>query len=225
MHLYPVYLSLASCRVLVVGAGGVGKRKIASLCAAGAGDILVLDPALSPGDLAELNAMPHVAAFARSATEADIAGRQLVFAATGEGGENQRLAALCKSLNAWCNVADDPEASSFHVPATASVNGVSLAVSTGGMSPALAKRIRVEAAAWLEETYGPLAAVLGRLRPLVLALGGETGANSGLFRAVAYSRLGPVLQSGNRDEARELLRALLPQTLHGHIEELLDGLC
>ena len=224
MQLYPVFLSLKSCKVLVVGAGAVGKRKITSLCAAEAGNILVLDPVLSSESLVALNAMPNVVAIARRAVKTDIVGRQLVFAATGDGEENARLAALCLLCNVFCNVADDPDAGSFHVPAMASVNGLTLAVSTGGMSPALAKRVRMEASAWMETTYGPLAMLLGKLRPLVLAQGGETEAHSRVFRAVAYSQLGVLLQNGRIDAARGLLHTLLPETLHEHIEELLNGL-
>lgn len=224
MRLYPVFLSLRSCRVLVVGAGRVGMRKITSLCEAEAGDVLVLDPGLTPDGLARLNAIPAVSAYARRAEERDISGRQLVFATTDDAVENKRIAALCRAEHIWCNVADDPQAGSFHVPAKAVTGELTLAVSTGGVSPALAKRIRTEGATWLRETYGPLATVMGRLRPLVLAQDQDTEENSVLFRNVVQSRLGVLLRQGNRAEAAGLLRALLPVALQGHVEELLHGL-
>lgn len=224
MQLYPIFLSLKSCHALVVGAGVVGRRKIASLRAAGIAKIAVFDPGLSPDALRELADSQGVTAYAREVEDVDILGRTLVFAATNNSVENLRIARLCASLNVLCNVADDPQTSTFHVPATAASGDLALAVSTGGLSPALAKRIKEEALAWMESSYGALLTLMGRLRPMVLAQGWPTEENTALFRSVVNSPLGDVLRQGDVDEARKLLMRLLPEALHDHAEELLHEL-
>jgi precorrin-2 dehydrogenase/sirohydrochlorin ferrochelatase len=185
----------------------------------------VLDPALSEGQRAELETAPNVRAVPRRAERGDIEGRALVFAATDSPDENSRIAALCASLNVLCNVADAPGAGSFHVPATAEVRGLLAAFSTGGQSPALARRIKQEAGVWLETRYAPLLAVMGRLRPLVFGLGLPAGENAKLFRSVAHSRLDAALARRDEKRARAILLSLLPAALHGHIEELLHEPC
>lgn len=224
MHLYPVFLSLADSRVLVAGAGKVGRRKIAGLCDARAREILVFDPALSMEDQRELQAMSGVRVCCRTVRDDDIAGCTLVFAATSDRAENERIAALCAARSIPCNVADDPEGGTFHVPAHTRLEGLLAAFSTAGRSPALAGRIRKDAAVWLERNYGPLLIFMGRLRPLVLAMDGGAEKHGELFRSLVNSGLGEFLACKDRQKIREIATALLPPPLHGHIEELLHGL-
>lgn len=223
MQKYPIFLSLRDFQVLVVGAGSVGKRKITALCKCGAGDILVLDPGLPPSHAKDLADLPNVRVECRSVCEEDVRGKLLVFAATNDKAENGRIGAMCTALKVPCNIVDDPESSTFHVPARTRAAGIAAAFSSDGKSPALAKRIKDDAGGWLEANYGPLLRFMARLRPLVLALGEETENNTFIFRAVTYSRLGEVLAEGDLDAAREIAEAVLPESLHKHIEELLHG--
>lgn len=223
MNLYPVFLSLAGRTVLVAGAGAVGRRKIAALRDAGAAEVLVLDPGLSDEGARELAFMPGVRVFRRVLESEDTAGCALVFAATGDKAENDRIAAVCAAANIFCNKADDPEGSTFHVPAHTRCGSLAAAFSTGGQSPALAARIRKDAESWLEQNYGPLCVFMGRLRPLVLE--DDSSRNGDMFRALVDSGLGNALSGKNGDAARAIARELLPEPLHCRIEELLYGLC
>lgn len=225
MHYYPVFLSLAGRTVLVAGAGAVGRRKIAALHDAGAAEILVFDPGLSNREAQGLASLPGVRMLRRVLESGDIAGCALVFAATGDNAENDRIAMLCAAANIFCNKADDPEGSTFHVPAHTRCGSLTAAFSTGGQSPALAARIRKDAEGWLEENYGPLCAFMGRLRPLALAQEEDSDRNGSMFRALVDSGLGNALSGKDGDTARAITRELLPEQLHCHIEELLHGLC
>ena len=225
MCLYPVFLSLTKSDVLVAGAGKVGRRKIASLAEAQARSILVIDPNLCAETKQELESIPGVRLLARRLEATDLAGKALVFAATDDEKENARIAGLCASASVPCNVADDPDNSSFLVPAQARAGDLTAAFSTGGRSPALAGRIRREAEDWLRDNYGPLLIFMGRLRPLVLELDLAPEKNGELFRSVVYSGLGDALCRRDRDTSRECAAGLLPSALHGRIEELLHGLC
>lgn len=221
MRLYPLYLDLTGAHALVAGAGNVGMRKILALVEAGAERVLVCDPCMPPATQEKLHTMPGVECALRSVTEHDIAGKTLVFAATDNPEENSRIASLCRAATVLCNIATAPGESTFHVPATARSGGIALAISTGGRSPALAKRIRQEAEHWLAERFDPLAVFLGNVRPLVLALGDASSQNADLFRNITSSDLGDALVAGDMERAREIARSLLPESLHGHIEDLL----
>lgn len=223
MQRYPVFVSLEGFSVLVAGAGTVGRRKIASLAEAGAGTVLVLDPGLEDSRKAELEQYPGVYVERRAACPEDVTGKLLVFAATNDADENARIAAMCAAANVLCNVADSPETGTFHVPALANAGGIAAAISTGGHSPALARRIRRDAEQWLSANYEPLLRFMAGLRPLVLGLGRPTEDNTAVFRAVVYSGLGEALSRNDMEEARTVAASVLPETLHRHIEDLLHG--
>ncbi|CAK7033289.1 MAG: Siroheme synthase [Desulfovibrio sp.] len=225
MHHYPIYLSLETASVIVVGAGKVGRRKIASLSRAKAKEILVFDPALPEDAVAELEEMPSVRVVARPVNAADLQGKRLVFAASSDREENARIAALCSEADILCNVVDAPDSGTFIVPALTGTHGIMAAFSTDGQSPALARRIKEEARSWLEGNYGQLLVLMGRLRPLILELGLDSEENAYIFRSLAYSRLGELLISGDRHAVTDLLAILMPPALHEYIEDILDGLC
>ena len=111
----------------------------------------------------------------------------------------------------------------FSVPAVARQDGLAAALSTGGASPALARRWRCELEGWLAPR-ARMVLLMGRLRPLVLALHAETGQNTELFRRVAASPLQHWLAEGDLQSCRQWLLAELPPVLHVHIAELLDDL-
>lgn len=78
MRYYPLFADLTRKRCLVVGAGEVGRRKIGSLAACGAKDVLVLDICPPGAELSEILAHPAVTFAQRPFDEADLDGRFLV---------------------------------------------------------------------------------------------------------------------------------------------------
>ena len=224
--LYPLFLSLEGRRCLVAGLGGVGRRKLAGLLACGPASVLALDTLRAedlPAEAAALLADPRVCFECRSCAPADVRDRALVFAATGSAEENARIAALCREAGVLCNCASAPELGAFSVPAVPRRDGLAAALSTGGASPALARRWRRELEDWLAPR-ARMARLMGRLRPLVLALHAETGQNTQLFRSLAASPLQSWLAEGDLESCRQWLLAELPSVLHVHIAELLDDL-
>ena len=224
--LYPLFLSLEGRRCLVAGLGGVGRRKLAGLLACGPASVLALDTLRAedlPAEAAALLADPRVCFECRSCAPADVRDRALVFAATGSAEENARIAALCREAGVLCNCASAPELGAFSVPAVTRRDGLAAALSTGGASPALARRWRRELEDWLAPR-ARMVRLMGRLRPLVLALHADTGQNTQLFRALAASPLQSWLAEGDLESCRQWLLAELPSVLHVHIAELLDDL-
>lgn len=224
MRYYPLLLDLSKIQVLIVGAGEVGLRKARDVLACAPRRVLLLDPALPQGLHDDLRGAPALVYEQRKFAPSDIADSGLVFAATSSRGVNREIAAIAAGHGVPCNVADAPAEGNFIVPSHFNDGDFTLAVSTNGGSPAMAKIIRRELQDWYAGRYKHLLLLLKRLRPLVLALGAPTADNTELFRAIAASKLGQALGRGDQGEARRILLELLPPDLHGEIEGLLHEL-
>lgn len=145
---YPVMLTgLAGAPVVVVGGGVVAARKVAGLLPAEAA-ITVIAPELGE----ELRALHEQGVFvwqARPYQAGDLEGARLAFAATNVRAVNAQVAAEAARLHVLCNVADDPNAGDFHVPAVHRADGMVIAVSSSGQSPRRATSLRNRIAQWL----------------------------------------------------------------------------
>ena len=149
---YPVALDVSGVPVLVVGAGPIAARKVAGLAAAGAVVRVVAPDVSAQLDLAQ------VADLRRRAYEVgDLDGVRLVVTATGLADVDAAVAADATAAGLWVNAADQPADCSFILPAIARNGPLSIAVSTGGASPALARRLRDHAATLLTDEVVALA--------------------------------------------------------------------
>ncbi len=224
MRYYPIFVNLENKHCLVVGAGEVGKRKIQSLIDAGAGQVVIIDNRPAATELAPLLDLDNVEFLCREFVDQDIEGKFLVIACTSSEDVNWRISNLCAGKGILCNIVDQPEKCSFIVPATVKRGDLTVAISTAGQSPAMAKRIRRELQENFGEEYASLLSLMGRIRPLMLGLGLETKDNTAVFRMLVNSDLLDVMKVHDLDGAREILKESLPEPLHENIPELLDGL-
>ncbi len=168
MHTYPLNLiNLSARKAVVIGGGTVALRKVEGLLAAGA-QVTVISPALTDG-MAVLHAEGRITVIPRAYQEGDLDGAWLVVAATDDATVNRAVYAEAERRGCLVNVVDDPEHSNFIVPAVVRRGEVTVAVSTGGSSPALARRLRERLAEVIGPEYGELAALLAELRPTLLA--------------------------------------------------------
>ncbi|HZO61982.1 MAG TPA: bifunctional precorrin-2 dehydrogenase/sirohydrochlorin ferrochelatase [Gaiellaceae bacterium] len=158
---YMACLDLEGRSCLVVGGGAVGLEKAKGLLECGAA-VIVVAPQVEP----ELEDLPVTWRRKRYET-ADLAGHLLVVAATPVASLNRRIFADADARALLCNVVDTPELCSFILPAVFRRDPIALAVSTGGASPALAKRLRDELGAMIGEHHVALAERLRELRPWV----------------------------------------------------------
>jgi precorrin-2 dehydrogenase/sirohydrochlorin ferrochelatase len=143
--LYPIFLDLSGRRCVVVGGGEVANRKARKLLQARA-RVVVISPQLG----AELESVA-VEIHRRPYREGDLEGACLAFAATNSREVNAAVAREAKERGVPVNVADKPSEGDFALPSTLRRGRLQVAVSTGGASPTLARRIRDE----LEEAFGP----------------------------------------------------------------------
>lgn len=223
MSYYPIFIDLTHKSCLVVGAGAVGLRKLATLLQARPQRLVLMDTAPPSPECAALLADSAVHFVQQAFSPEHLTGHSLVFAATGSRSANAAIAAACQTHGIWCNCADAPTEGSFIVPATAAHGSLTAALSTGGASPALARCLRQELEEWLRPRSA-LASLMGRIRPFVLALGLNTEQNTRIFRALTTSDLQTALANNDAQQCEASLRVLLPATLHPHIVEFLHDL-
>jgi precorrin-2 dehydrogenase/sirohydrochlorin ferrochelatase len=223
MRYYPIFVNLARKKCLVVGAGQVGRRKIATLASCGAEEILVLDLCPLGPESAAILKHPCVRFEQRAFAPADLDGRFLVIASTSDEDTNWRISRLCAERGIPCNIVDQPEKCSFIVPALFTRGDLTLAVSTGGSSPALARKIRHDLGEYFGAQYGAFLTLMGRLRPLVIGLGHGSDHNSELFRPIVESPLLEAIKARAIPGAVSILRSILPEPLPGGMEEIVTG--
>ena len=199
--LFPVSLVVAGRRCIVVGGGAVAARKVAGLVEAGA-DVTVIAPDVVPG----IRALP-VEVEERPYKTGDLAGAWLAIAATDDPAVNRLLHADSQDARVWVNAADDPDACSFTLPAILRRGPVSVAVSTGGHSPALAGWLRDQIGELLGPEIGRLAELLSEARDQLQAAGRST---EGLdWRSALASDMLDLIRDGHLAQARERLQACL----------------
>lgn len=145
---YPLFLDLTGQPVVVIGAGRVATRKIRSLLAAGA-RITVISP--------QASRLPKAVRWLRRRyRHGDLAGARLVVAATNDRQVNELVCAEAKRRRQLINCVAPPTAGNFIVPAVARRGSLAIAISTDGLSPSLAKRLRRDLERILRSDYPEL---------------------------------------------------------------------
>lgn len=164
MKTYPLCLvGLETQRVIIIGGGSVAARKAASLVEAGACP-LVISPDLHP-DLQSLLNNEEIRHLPRNYQPGDLAEAFLVISATDDAAVNHQVWQEARAAGCLINIVDDPPHCNFILPAVVRRGELILSVSTGGGSPALARRLRERLEAEFGPEYGELAALLDELRP------------------------------------------------------------
>jgi len=162
MKLYPLFADLTHRAVLVVGGGAVAERKIAALLGAQA-QVTVNAGKLTP-QLHRWVAQGRIACRHDAFQESWLEQIWLVVAATSDRELNRHIATLAGLRRIFVNVVDDATLSSFHVPAVIDRAPLTIAISSGGESPMLARLLRERLETLLDHSLGALATLSARLR-------------------------------------------------------------
>jgi len=206
MRFYPVCLDISNERCVVVGGGEVAERKAGDLLECGARVVIVareLTEALrGMADAGRIERIPE------DYREDCLDGAFLVIGATDRDEVNGQISRDARSRGILVNIVDDPARCAFIVPSTFRRGDLLVAVSTGGKSPALARRLREE----IEERYGPeygtLLTIMGNLRERIIAQGAPSEENRKLFESVLDSPILRYIREGKGDRVREIIRDL-----------------
>jgi len=198
MHYFPICLDIANRPCIVIGGGAVAERKAKSLLECG-GRVKVISPELTDS-LASLHAAGDLLWVKRPYQRGDLAGAFLVIAATDDPEVQRQVHAEAEEGNILLNVADVPKWCNFILPATVRRGDLTVSVSTGGKSPALASLLRKE----LEKLYGPeydfLLQILGDLRLKILYQGRSQAENKEMFNRLLHPDMIDWIRNRNFDK-------------------------
>lgn len=217
---YPAYLNLTGKRCVVIGAGVVAERKVTQLLASDA-DVTLVSPTATEV-IAKLIASGKIQWHSRAYQLGDLAGATLAIAATDDESVNREVHAEAQRENTLLNVVDVTPLCGFIAPAIIERGPVTVAISTSGSSPALARKLRElmngnqnpehneahDGAYCRCLGWADAAGVLSEARAEVRAQG--TPASPEAWQAAMTSELLALVQAGKTDEAKDrLLDALL----------------
>lgn len=138
--LYPLFADLAGKDVLLVGGGTVAERKARELVAAGASVRVVAKDGTE--GLTKLAASGDVAWTERAFDDRDVDGSWLVVAATDRADVQKAVARAAERARVFCIAVDDPDNASAYGGSRVSRGSLTIAVSTAGEAPALARLLR-----------------------------------------------------------------------------------
>jgi len=203
MTYYPIFLRVAGRPCLVVGGGKVAEQKVESLLKAGA-RVTLISPEITPR-LATLAAAQQITHRAREYRRGDLQGAFLAYAATDGDVLHAQIADEAHGAGVLLNVVDQPALCDFITPAVVERGDLVIATSTGGASPALAKRIRHD----LEDTFGPeydlALQLLRRVRKQLRATTRDATERRRICNALVESPLIEYLRDRRADQIDRLL--------------------
>lgn len=170
---HPVFLNLRGKRCIVIGGGRVAERKVLSLLKSGA-DITVISPEvtkrLKKESVKRLNRAKgsggNLRHISREYKKGDLKNAFLVIAATDSNEINRRVSEEAPCL---VNVVDVPSLCNFIVPSVVKRGPLTIAISTSGVSPSIAKAVRKELGKFYGAEFGKRLASLQKIRAKAMA--------------------------------------------------------
>jgi len=203
---YPVFLDLRGRRAVVIGGDAVAEQKVRGLVAAGA-HVTLVSPDVTPA-LTDLGRRGAIELRRRGYHDGDLAGAWLAIAAVNRT-VNAAVWAEAERLGVPLNAVDDLEHSSFIAPAIHREGDITVAVSTGGKSPALAVRLRQRIARLVGRAEARLCALLGELRPELAARVPDARGRTALWYAIVDSDVIDFVRRGDIEGARGRIEELI----------------
>jgi len=208
---YPVYLSLRCRKCLVVGGGNVAERKVKSLLECGA-NVWVVSPLLTQG-LTKLLEEKQIHCLHREYIPEDLDGCFLVISATNNPDINRKVADDCFTRNIPVNVVDEPEKCNFIVPSVMRRGSLAIAISTGGKSPLLARKIRERLEGLFGAEYADYLELMGELREQIIKEVPDKGERRKIFECLVNSDILELVEKGERELVKEKIAQCLSSQL------------
>jgi precorrin-2 dehydrogenase / sirohydrochlorin ferrochelatase len=206
MNEYPVMIKLKGKKITVIGGGKVAERKIYTLLQA-EGNVVVVSPVVT-GKIQTWVENNQLTWLKKEFEPVDVTSSFLVIAATNKREINQQVA---KAVNEFqlLNLVDDPENSNFIVPSSFRRGNLTIAVSTSGASPGLAKKIKNDLAQQFDETYVEYLDFLRTCRDEVKQQVGNSEIRRHLFRELLNDEFFELTKTGRLLERRKRFLRLL----------------
>ncbi len=200
---YPVFWSIADKKCVVVGGGEVAQRKVTRLLSCGA-KVFIISPQLTPAlaRLADENIIRHLA---RDYAIEHIYGAFLVIGATDDDEINAAVARDARERGIPVNIVDDPQKCDFILPSLVERGELTIAIGTGGNSPALARRLREELEKSYGEEYTNLTGILGQLRPKMEK---NAGVGNVWFDRLLGAGLLEAIRAKNEEQVKNIVKEI-----------------
>jgi precorrin-2 dehydrogenase/sirohydrochlorin ferrochelatase len=204
MRYYPICLDVKDKRCVIVGGGEVSARKIGFLlnCMA---DIVVISPQINE-EINKFVQEKKIEWIDRDYKSNDLKGAFLVIIATDDQGLNKEISQKSRDLGILVNMASSAEDSTFILPAVLNRGSLSIAISTEGKSPALAKKIRDDLSIMFGKEYIRFVDLLGSLRQTVKNTFDNQLKRSIIWNKLLTSELLELLKKGRTDMIDTVLK-------------------
>jgi len=199
---YPLFLNVTGKKSVVVGGGLVAFRKIQTLLEHGA-LVTIVSPEIcwEINDLRENNKV-HI--LHRDYRTGDLQGAFIVIAATNIASTNKAIATEAKEKGILLNVVDDADNSDFILPSYLNRGDLTIAISTAGMSPALARKIRTRLEKEYGDEYASLLLLINQVREEIKNQD-ITVSNDKWQEALDLDLFIDMLKQGHHEKARDVL--------------------
>ena len=204
---YPLFADLHGRRCVVVGGGLIAQRKVTTLLRYGA-EITVVSPRATRRLLAYARRR-EIRHIARRFRPADLTGAWLVYASTDDQAINELVYRSATRRRVFTNVVDQKPLCSFIAPAIVKRGPLVIAISTGGASPTVAKRLRQELERTLGSEYGRLLRFLRALREPAKVRLPRYQDRKRYFDRVVTGRIATLVRSNKLEAARRAALQLL----------------
>ena len=213
---YPVYANLAGRRCLVVGGGLIAQRKVTTLRKVGA-LVSLVSPAATKR-LAGLARQRRIRWVRRRFRVADLRGAWLVIAATDDQRINELVYRGATRRRIFTNVVDQKPLCSFITPSIVRRGPLTIAISTGGASPAMSKKLRRDLEQSIGHDYVVMVKLLASLRGVAKrTLPGYNDRKRYFDRLVGGRVFGLVRKGDARRAKREALALLKREASHNGV--------
>ncbi len=210
---YPVFLNLTEKPCVVFGGGRAAEGKISKLRDAGA-RVTVVSPRVTAGIQVAVQE-GGLEWRAREYQPGDLAGAFLGIAATDVRSVNQLIFREAEEMGVLLNVVDEPSQCTFIAPSILNRGQVTVAISTGGASPALARKLRESLSSSPTVEWADLAGVMSRARQQVKTQG--VAVDPQRWQCSLTPELLRLAQAGRDEEA---LAAMLSDLLDANTPQL-----
>ena len=205
---YPAFVDIEDQPCLVVGGGEIAAEKAAALLDCG-GVVTVISPDLTD-ELRDRTDRGELRWTARRYEPGDVHGFRLVISATDSTEANERVYRDAEAEGILVNVVDVPPLCRYIVPSIVRQGDLCIAISTGGKSPALAKKIRGQLEAAFGTEYAVLLDLLGQYRPRMKArYPEEIETRARLWTSLVDSDILDLIREGRADEARDRVESCI----------------
>lgn len=200
---YPIFLDIENRDVLIVGGGAVCARKAETMMKYGA-KVTVVAPEVTDEIRAWARAK-KLKVRRKEYEESDLDGATIVIASTDDMHVNARVARDCRQQRIPVNVVDITHLCEFIVPAVVEQGSITVAVSTGGKSPALARTLKEDLQKFVGPEYAEINDLLGSLRDSAKSVLPTDRDRKRFFDGILAEGVLDMLRSGKRHQAYETI--------------------